>query len=137
MSLQLVLQNLREDHDAIEGGQGSPYLTHMEEYYLTHTNAFRAKIMMADWIPRDVRRHMIEHIENLLRQRAGGRARVKRVSFRQLVRDPAVVKVQTKRYTYVKDKRGRITKHSKKDGRFVAFSQKERREVQRNRGRKV
>ena len=140
MSLQLILQNLQEDHNQLanEIAYGSEdYLSKMEEYYLKNPHKFEAKIMLAEGISKRHREHMIEHVRALLNERGRTNRRVKRVSFRQLVRDPAVVKVQTKRYAYAKDKRGRLLKHSKKDGRFVAFSQKERREVQRNRGRKV
>jgi hypothetical protein len=49
------------------------------------------------------------------------------------VQDPAAVKVTTPRYVFTKRKNGQISKRNRKNGRFVKFSQKERREVHRKR----
>ena len=106
-------------------------MTSMEAYYLANTAGFRGKIMMADWIPRRDRAHMVAHVQAKLRQRSKGKKRAARTTFRAFVGDPAAKSAQSKRFVYGKKPNGQLFKKSKADGRFVAFSQKEKAEVKR------
>ena len=123
---QKQVRNLQEEHVDLESGQTSPYLTRMEQYYLSHAAGFDGKIMMADWIPMKARRHMVEHVRAMLRQRAGGNRKVKRMAFKVFVSDPAAKSASTKRFHYGKHKNGTVYKQDRRTGRFVKFSKSER-----------
>ena len=132
-TVQEQRDDLAEQHLRLEGSLSSPYMSSMERYYLSNPAGFRGKIMTATWIHREVRVHMVDHVALAL-GRGRRRPSVRRVAFRQFLRDPAMKRVESKRHVYTRDKRGRVQKRDRR-GRFVAFSQKERREVSKSHGR--
>lgn len=135
--LQKVLAALNSEHHDILVQNGSDKITTMEDYYFQQPHRFRKKIAEATWIPKSERKHMILHVAARLRAKAERvakeRGRVRKITFRQFVQDPAAVKVTTRRNVYGKRRNGAVHKQSRKTGRFVAFSQAERREVHRKR----
>jgi hypothetical protein len=129
MSQRLTLEDLMAEHVAIEAGQVSPYITEMENYYVSHPAGFRGKIMLADWIPHSVRVHMVEHIAARLSRQ---RRRARRFTFRQFISDPVMVRVQTRRLIYSKRAdTGQVLKRWRKNGRFTKFNRQERRQLQK------
>ena len=132
MSLQKLLADLADEHEALEEGHPSPFMRQMELYYLAHPAGFRGKIMLASWIDRASRKHMIAHVAAGLAREAAARKRERRVSFAVFARESAAKKAQTKRFVYGKHEDGTVWKRSRKTGRFTRFSQREK-EVLRKR----
>ena len=129
---QRLAAGLEAEHEDIEAGQGSPYITSMEAYYSSKSAGFRGKIMLASWIPRSVRVHMINHVQFVLNRRAAGRRKVRVIAITTFARDPNAKRAQTKRFNYGKRQNGTVWKRDKKTGRFVRFSKREREVFKRN-----
>lgn len=129
-----LLVALKEEHEAIESGLVSPYVTSMESYYLEALRirrlkwpSVKRKITRASWIPKATRRHMINHLAALtgrLKRRTKTRLAGLALSLRRT--DYGTVSVPKAGVEWVRDSKGRIYLHDSKTHRFVRQTEKER-----------
>lgn len=123
---QMQSRRILDEHFQITAEESSPFVEQMENYYLANTPGFRGKIMIASWIPRSVRVHMINHIQAVLQRRTMERRHAAKVTFAVFVRTPEAKSAQSKRFRYGKHVNGTVYKQDRRTGRFARFSQRER-----------
>ena len=114
------------EHQETEASQASPYLTDMEAFYERNPAGFSGKIMLALWIPNEVRHHMIAHVRAYLIAKSKSKKRTKRIAFRQFAKDQNIKKASTPRFNFGRHKDGTLWKQDKRTGRFARFSKSER-----------
>lgn len=127
-----LVQQLQQQHEDLEASQNSPYLSYMENYYFGKPKNYVSVIMGAG-IPKAERDHLIAHLRVRLAGKHAEARRARRVQFEVFVKDPAAQRAQTRRFEYTKrTDNGEILKRSRKNGRFVKLSGRERQVLKRN-----